>query len=105
MELHDFMNFEPLVAACPRPRYLRVTHAVAIKVELHYPNDISVKTEHDIDDWDVYESIPLRNLSQLIFYPKYQETLPVPPDLKADLIVAYECIPQASRNYWQFLFD
>jgi hypothetical protein len=105
MGLQDFLSFQTLVAACPRPRYLRVTQAMAVKVDRIHPNDIFVKTEHDIDEWDIYESVPQRDISLCVFRQKNEELLPIPnPDLLEDLRTAYAYMPLESREYWQFLF-
>jgi hypothetical protein len=105
MEIGDFLSFRELVIACPKPRYLRVTRAIAIKVESIFPNDISVKTEHDIEDWDVFESVPLRPIENFNFPQKSEDLIPLSADLNLDLRKAYDYIPLEASEYWDFIFE
>jgi len=103
MTQEDFLDFGELVAACPRPRALKVTHAMAIRVCVSHPNEIYVSTEHDVQVWEMHISVPLRPLTTCRFPQKHLASILLPLNLLEDLRCLYPFIPLKSRVFWEFL--
>jgi len=103
MGLDSLMNFDDLLRMCPRPRDLKVTQALCIRLTYQDPNTISVKEDHEQSAYVSYESIVLNELNECVIAPKRNNYIQLNDNLIEDLRVSVEYIAPERRRYWDFL--